>query len=686
MELKGYQPAQLSGPSTAGTAPTAAFQAIATQQQSLTNRLAQFANVAQKVATAEAQEQAVEDASRDAMEGKPFYKESVYTVYGQAYNNAASATYAANANIEIQKMSDQLQMEYSNNPLAYATTMDSFVSELGKQAPTEALRATIKIGGTKLKNNVFGNLSQQENIRIKNEQLETFRQESQINIGQIINLRSIGDTAAADILEKKNLAHIDALVNEGVMTPADAQKAIKQGYFVVEKGIEIQNMNKLLEQPSLEDAEELIKSYKETIRQDLDPEEHDTIYSELSRLYSNEIKNRNAADKERKEYANGIVDDAVKVMKAGLTFDNIDDAKDALQYATPAKQKEFAIQYSAKKIVDSFKMYSLPEQEKLVAEAQASGMIGANIVDAEVLATIETNLKERKAKAVKDPISLGVAEGRLDPTPAMNVSNGIGVISEVMPLRMKMRSANMLEYGDQADKLFTDAEASQWSAYLESPTTSPDEKIAFIEALPTEALKPALLQLQKKEAHVFSFIGGLVSEGKKETAKKVLRGQTILRELKGVVDMERVTWSAYGSIDNALKYSGEGDRKSLINSLIAYSAADAEDRGELNKGWTGADMKNSLNTLVNGIAKKNEQSYFLPEGATENDVEDWLDGVDFANTLPEIAHLTKEQAVDIIRQGDLVSVGNGVYAVKVKETDRFLKTTDGKNLKIKYPQ
>jgi len=221
---------------------------------------------------------------------------------------------------------------------------------------------------------------------------------------------------------------------------------------------------------------------------------------------------------------------------------------------------------------------------------------------------------------------------------------------------------------------------------LENPKTPIDEKIAFISALHPLAVKPALLQLQKKDAPILSFVGGLVLEGKNEEAKKVLRGQTILSEMKGVIDMETVTWKAYGSIGNALQYSGQGDRESLVNSIIAFSAADAEEKGTLNKSWTGADMTKHIKSLTNGVAKRNEQSYFLPRGKTENDVEDWIDSAGFKNSLPEMPGFTREQVVRIINDGCLVSTGAGTYAVKQKNTNSFLMSADKKPLIIKYPQ
>lgn len=684
-QLQGYQ-IQAVTPSVGGTAPTMAAQASQIVNQSLANRLSEFTGMAQQAAKMEAQDKAVEDAMRDSIEGKPFYKESVYTAYGQAYNEAASATYAANANIEIQKKSDELSLQHENNPLAYTTAMQSFVDELGKQAPTEALRSTIKIGGTKLNNAVFGNLSQQENIRIKADQLETFKTESQININQIIYAEANGDTASADLLKQKNLVHMNALIKDGVMTPDEAQRVVKNGNYLIRRGTATQNMEKLLEEKSLQNAATLLENFKTQAQQDLDVEEQEIIYSELNRLFSNEVKNRKALEVEKKEYATEQVDYAIKTMKAGLTYDNMKEAIAVLPYASKVKQREFQIQVAAKRSVDQFNYASLPEQEKILAEAQASGMVGANIVDVEVLSRIESNLKERKAKATKDPISLSVAEGLNQPTQSMGVSNGIQGILQTMPQRMKMRRSNMLEYGDEANKVFTDAEAAQWSAYLESPKTSSDEKISFIKALPQDALKPALSQLQKKDAFVLSFVGGLVNEGKEETAKKVLRGQTILQELKGVVDMETVTWKAYGDIGNAMQFSETGDRQSLINSVIALSAAEAEEKGTLNKGWTGADMKKSISSLTNGVAKRNNQSYFLPENTTEDDIEDWIDSPSFKNNLPEIPGFTKEQVVRIIQDGCLVSTGNGTYAVKEKDTNRFLMQEDKKPLQLKYPQ
>ena len=680
-QLIGYKGQQVQAPQVQGVS-TPGTQIAQQQFGSLADRLDGFAKSKFQDFERETVAQAEKDAYNDSINGEEFYSESVTTAYGRAYNNVASATFASNADLMINKRSDELLLEYENDPVSYDNNMKEFVSGLSKEAPTPELQSVISISGTKLKNNTFGKLSILENNRIKAGQVETFNQEWDLNVSQIIELRAIGNTADSDLLIGKNKEHLNAMVESGLIAPADAQKRIKETQFNTTNGVAQRDMESLLAEPTLENAEKYLQAELSQERGDMDVEENAKHQASLTRLYNTEYKSREATNGAMKKEASIAVSDAIKIYKSGKEPENYKEVIDSASLVPPKQQHELVVAESAYKIQQKIDYMTLPEQMAIVNAMEAEP--GASRIDVDSLAMAKKNLSEKMTLAEKDPYSLGVQDGLYEQAGVLLPSQGSEALSQFLPIRASQSKIAQSAYGT-APKLFTDAEVQQYSAWLDNPNTSISEKIDFIETIessvPNES-ELAYRQLQEKGASVFAFAGSMVKKGDRQKAEMMLKGQIILKEQPGVVPFQDMQWKLNGTIGNALRYQGAGSRQALSEASTAYYAALAEQEGKLSKESAPlALVKQAVQDVTGGVGMKNDQNYFLPPQATEDDVEDWLDELTVKD-FEDVSGITPDDALDLMQRGQLISVGEGKYQVIFQ--GKRLMSTDGIPLIMEY--
>jgi len=322
-------------------------------------------------------------------------------------------------------------------------------------------------------------------------------------------------------------------------------------------------------------------------------------------------------------------------------------------------QHELNVHEEAYRVIKKFDYQALPEQQATINALESDPE--ASRVEIEALAQAKKNLSEKMTMAEKDPYSLGVQDGLYEQTNPLTPAGGL----ENLQMRAAQSKMTFAAYGT-TPKLFTDSEAQQFSAWLDNPTTSINQKLDFIEQ--TELLAPnesslVYNQLMEKGSSVFAFAGSMVKKGDRQKADKMLRGQMILREQPNVVPMDIMQWKFNGEVGNAMRYQGAGMRKALTDGTTAYSAALAEEQGALSKADAPIRLvKQGVKEVTGGTGIKNDQTYFLPPQATQDNVDDWLDNLS-ANDFQNVIGITPEDAVDLVSRGQIISVGEGKYQV-----------------------
>jgi len=653
--LQGYQSKPVQIQQAPQAQPLAASMA-SRELETLSGKLEKFSQFMYQKQAETTAIQAKDDALRDAAEGKPFYREAVYTAYGKAYNNTLTATYAANADIAINKKSNELAMELENNPMAYDKAMGDYVREMSRTAPSPELQTVIGLSGEKVKNAAYGQLAQAENRRIKKSQLETFQQEWEENLGQIVNLQAQNNSRDAEILKDKNIAHMGTLVRDGILTPEVAQKFVKDAEFKITNGVALENMKGLLAETSLENAEKYLQAETEQHRGDMDIHENDVHQASLLKMYQNEVRKRDAAEVDKTDFANQIVGDATKVRNNHGVPANVEEVNIALKSASPAKVWEYEKAERVQKIIGGYGLMSLQQQQNLL-DQYAVKVKGKDVAieDVEVFEYLKKNLKARETASKDDAVGQAQREGIIQALPLMGSDAGIDGL--IHGLEMTKSNSNIIKgaFGQGKEELITKQDAKSWTGYLE--TSSADEQLGFITKVAAynyDKAKIIFKQIGGKNAETFAFASTQALAGNERASRLALmgKGADVVLPEGFAIDLKTKLADAFGGYDSEVfnqHYKGITD----YTKGLTLEGGDTSNMGDIIAGSIGE------------IQSYNDKSVVLPQGVTKRAFESWLDDIEIPGR-PGMQEGLRDMT-DMFFDGDyqLVYAAPGEYYVRV---------------------
>jgi len=650
------------------------FESLASKLQSFSKRGFQMAGEA---AAAEATVQAAND---DAS-GKEFHKESIHSMYGKAYNNARSASYAANAEIDLTTTSGNLAHEFKGDPEGYRKAMSNYYETMQTEAPTPELKGVIGISGRKVTNHAFGQMSIAKDAEVKATQKMEYVQNVDLKIGQAVNAKSKGDLKTYDLIMSSMTEYTKTMSDNNVISEAEVLKIEDTAAYTIEKGVLENTLDDMLATGNMEQAEGLVSKFNEEIPNNLSTSQYENIQSSLNSKYSKQVRLNSVNEVKAQKANKKTVKTGIDLYNAGKQPENAAQLDDLSLTLSEDDQRDYKIAKEAYGVSASFQNLTLSEQETEINKIESKDI--SNEFEQKVLNQIKSNFNKVKTMAKNDPMSLSIQQGNVPATDALQVGMLPENFIEAIMIRADSANTNKEIYGNNAGFLFTDQEAAQYSQYLESPDTSIADKLAFIEQI--ESVVPdnasdVYSQLSKKGSPVTSYAGTLVRNGDSQKAEKLLKGVQILKEVPGIVDYETLNWKLAGKVGNAMQFAGAGQRKSLYKASAAYYAASAEENGKLDGALSMSDVNTVISDLTNGLGEKDGQNYFLPKGKTEDDVEDYLDELN-NDRVPEFLGMTKEQGIATINKGQLISVGEGLYRVRYNR--QFLANADGTPYELK---
>jgi len=646
------QPGQVTEPRGAIAATSIAAQSF----ENLGTKLNQFSSMALKQYATQRLGKAREQAAIDDAQGKPYHKESIYTVYGKAYNNTRSATFAANAELDLTTKSQEFAYQFKNQPDSYANAMSEYRDKLALDAPTAELGNVIAISGRKIQNYQFGKLSIAKSETMNKEKLQTFNDFIGLQIGRAVNAKANGNTKDLDLISEYTREYANAMVLEGAIDQAQANKYIEDAEYKVNLGSQEQIMRDLLNEGKYKEAESMI-DYETP--EGADYTQHQAITSSLQTIYNSGIKKYEANIKETQKENDVKGKEGAKILKAGKVPTNLTELR-----SLPMSEKvahELNLQIQVQSMIKPFQQMSLPDQVVEFNKRKAT-MFGDE-VSIELIDEIGKTLQERTRLAKNDPVSLSQQEGLTGEEPVTLI---LGDRDFIANLAQRAKDSPVLQasYGKGATQLFTSAEAQQFASYLESPTTSIPEKLNLISQIEQGAGKQSgsvYAQIAGKGAPVTAMAGSLINKGQSEIANKVLEGQMILKEIPGLVDYELLNPKISKTLKNALQFSGEGSRAAIYKSAAALYASVAEETGKTDKNYTG--INKIIESLTGGMGRRSGQTYFLPQGYNEDQADDFIDELTIKD-IDDVASISKKSALDMIKTGQLVSIGNSKYAIR----------------------
>jgi len=677
-QLPRYAPKRVA-PQTGGTA---GIQAQAQMFDTLADRIDSFQGQQIQKYAQETTVEAKQDAeSAFAQRGMQAQVNKDMTVYGQTYTNALTNMHKKQLAIDTGVAIENAYNKNKNNPIAFQTEAESIYTKTSELLP-DHLKADYAIDFEANKahyaGEVYGNrirLDKERDVALTN---ELFMQSSQ----KSTKAARDGNHDLSLYEMEKGIKGLDSALENTTITADQHRKGVANIKFDTStstfKGVN----DKHLSEDDLQGSQDYIDAFRSSTPEGFDDQQREKLADDMQGDLNKQIRLTKVTDTASKEEAAIAVSDAIKIYKTGKEPLNYKEVKESAVLVSLKQQHELAVAEAAYKINQKVDYLTLPEQAANVNTIEAKP--GASRIDIDALALAKKNLSEKIQMAEKDPYSLGVQDGLYEQAGTLLPSQGLGAIAQTLPTRASQSKIAQAAYGT-VPKLFSDAEAQRYSTWLENPTTSIKDKLDFIETIEESVPNESSLvydQLQKKGASVFAFAGSMLKKGDRQKAEMMLRGQIILREQPGVVPFQDMQWKLNGTIGDALRYEEEGPRKALSEASTAYYAALAEQEGKLSKESAPLALVNkAVQDITGGVGEKNDQNYFLPPGATEDDVDDWLDDLttdDFA----DVRGITPEDAVDLIQRGQIISVGDGKYQIIFQ--GKRLMSTDGTPLVMEY--
>ena len=676
-ELPRYRSKQIAPQGGGGVAQRATSQMFGT----LADRIEGFRGAAvQELAQAtevEAKQDAQEAFSQRGMQAEV---NNDMTVYGQAYSNALTNMHKKRLAIDTGENFKDIYENNKSNPVAFQKATDEAYKSTVELLP-ENLRAEYAIDFEANKAHYSGQvnsnrikLDKEKDLALTNE-LFTQSTENASRASRDGN----HDLALYEI--NKGTKALDSALENRTISAEQHRKGIADIKHTSSKALFKGVNDKHVSGGDLQGSQDFIESFRTSDVPGYTDEQRESLADEMQTDLNRQIKQDTVTNKAAKAQGTVVVKDAIKVYKAGKKPDNIEEAYEAATLVSPAQVHELRVAEQAYNIIQKVGDKTLPEQRGIINAIEAEP--DASRVDIEALNQAKKDLSDKMALAEKDPYSLGAQEGLYEQTAPITPFEGI----ENLAIRSQQADMTEAAYGT-APKLFTDAEAQQFTSWLENPETSISEKLDFIsqvEEFAPDKSTAVYDQFMKKGSSVFAYAGSMVSEGKRDVAYGILHGQQTMRAVgqQDYLREYRITLSS--KIGNAMFYNTDNQAKeSLIDSALAYSVYLAEQKGDMTN-LKGVSERKGISDLTNGIHKRNGQDLFLPQNATDDDFDEWIDERVSVDDFKDVAGITPEQAMSLLSgsKSRVVSSNPGKYTI-YDRMGKILKNKDGSLLELEY--
>jgi len=556
MEAQKYQSANLrpGNVDTQMAGTTTAINVATNEIASLQDRLKSFSADAYKMAEIQAVDNAKKQAAQDDIEKKPFHEESVRTLYGRAYNETRSASYAANSEIAIAEQSTKFALEAKGDPDVYASSMKDFVDSLSAKAPTPELQSVIGISGKKVMNSQYGKLQIEKAAQLKLGRIQEFEQSRKLNEARLINAIADGDNATADLIKEGMLTYATTMLFNDDLTEDELAKYSKESIHAVDKGVQERKMQDLLDDGKFKEAQAMIN---DEIPEGKTYKEHNEIQTSLKRIISTKAKEQTANIAKVKEAAKIKAKNEIEVLKSGQTPKNT-VAPDEFNTLSTADKNNLVIARDVARIYNTIEVdqNGQPRTLSQLSNIVMNGVVDQNgnvvipgetttgketVVSVRVFEALKKTLKDRTAAWTNDPMTQGEIEGNYKLTVPLDPNNVAPFLKE----RMDAATANKSTIGLGGNTLLKKSEVETISQFIEGADDK--QKLALAKQISSQGIDVAqkvFNQLIKsdKTAGTFAFAGTLANQGKRAVANAMLKGHnadvTLPEGYKAEIDTE----------------------------------------------------------------------------------------------------------------------------------------------------
>ena len=670
---KGFNTEQAKGFSTEGIG--AATSQMASTTASLGDRLAEFSKGTMEMAYKKAAVEAQDQAAKDDMNNVPFHKQSIYTAYGNAYNDFRTATYTAEAEMDLDAKAREFAMTFENDPEGFRSAYGDYVNTLSRKAPTPDLQAVVGITGRKTMNNVTGKLAVARNTRIREESKVRFTTFADLKVAQAVNALSVGDVKTADLIKSEVATYANTLLNEGILNGADIIKLENGVRYTTSRGTLEQTTRDLIDAGKMDEAQSQYDVFADKIPEGLTVEQHRTILSSLKTIIGGATKAQNAQLKIAKENANADVKDAISVLQSGKTPTNPLDPN-TLALASTTNQRAYNVASNVRGILDQYSDYTLQEQEAVLTQYLTTEE--GSKIDIEVQKGLKEAVARKRSAWKDDPVTQGAVEGLYKQTLPLDITK-----PDNIPAILRQREINSKlvkeETGAYDNKLLTKIESQQLTDFFDGQAKIKD-KLAILEEINTAGEDTASKiygQVGGKNAPLLSFAGRILQRGNKKGAELALlgKGADVVLPEKYKQDVSNALVGIYGN--STADYFNE-----TLEGIVSFAKGKALTGEEINNN--SDDIQDIIAETVGIVETYNGKKVLIPFGLTEKNFTDWLDKINITGE-PELSEELQD-LTDVFGSGDiqLHYYDYGQYIIYSPTEEAYISDKQNQPVIIKY--
>jgi hypothetical protein len=664
-----------------GTMPNAGMAEMA--QANTWNTLSQKLDQWGQIASQEAQENAIEKGKQQAYEdqlaGVEMKQEDTFTAYGKAYNGTRKAAYTAQLQSDISIKSDEYATQYQDDPDTYKAKMDKYIETVSRESELPDIQTALQLDGNNLVSRQFSKLKTKQLEAIKKADKITYTNHVEDKKAQIVDMLVSGDTKGAELAMTGLESFTLSALSDGVISDAEYEAGEREFEYGVRRGVIKRSMQKLIDNGDIAGAGKMLEDFNEKIPEGMDLDQYEKLQSNLYTIYGRAKKTNDALLKFEKEEITNEVKDITAAINDGQSIPDKLPTPDKLALVSAEVRKKYMDAIEVSKLIAPYETLSITEQDRELANLRGRTDLTAQQVKARD--GLEQRVKQRKQGWKKDPQMQGSKEGLYELNGVLSPNAAGAELVKTIKERTKTMAIGVYQAGNVAKKIFTESEANEWIDIINDPTTTVDTKMDLISTIEVgsggnqEVANIMYSQIAEKGAGVWAYAGSLMRKGNTKLVKDIFRGEMVLKATPNLVDFQDLEINLVKVVGEANKYQSTGARKALFDTAKALFAARVEDAGDTT--ISDSKIKKVIKELTNGTGERNGQKYFLPTGIDADYIDEYIDDLT-EDKIPEIAGLTKAQAIRTIQKSYLSARGDGKYDV-IFNGNKLLNKETGKH-------
>lgn len=581
-------------------------------------------------------EAGLEEGRLAASEGRAVEtKDSTFSVYGQAFDDAAKGSYVSSVGLSSKEKIGQFAIDHADDPDAFAKVSDEHRKGILQNAPPEMqdqinefISSRIDSVGAKVRSDYADKV-----IKESNETMDVAISELS---AESATLARSGDHVGATASLNQANAMIDQSVKSGGMTSKQGVEKKRLNRVEVAQQRTNFKLDTIAEKEGIKEAYLAIEEMRNDIPKGTTPDEWDSYIASAQTNLGRKSSRLSAL----KEIESEEAKEAIKQYKSAVALGfEVDPTETARVYglATTKEQKEELQRidrvalFSTQSASDRDTIISSKDTGKLIDVADYSAMIAAD--------------EELQAEAEKDGYALGVKQGLIEDIPFD--------ATDPESYAMKVEQSKFLSkhFGVSIGP-FNDTEASALALSIDGMDSKEKTQLAL-----TLSQSPDVWgQLASKNQAQFAMAGAI---GDTDVMQTIFKGQDILDVGNLALKLPRAD---YLPVFNDLvgDVYGTENKSAMLKSALAYYAATGNQ-----EEFDEDDFTAAIESVSGGIGEINDFKVELPRGVREDDFEDFIDNfsVDYIAAMGGVSGYTPEQAVELIQDGRVKSVGANQYHV-----------------------